>query len=144
MDAGLVVGLAGVVLAAIGLAWALRERARRKQLQAELQRPQVVVKLTAYGRESGGLKRIQTNVVVTNKGPTAARDVRFGLRLYEEELLAEQVPALGIDETRRVSVFVPRKLENRMRARQARLEDAASAWARFTDNRGSQREVATP
>jgi hypothetical protein len=144
MDAELVIGVVGVVLAAIGLVWAGRERRRRKDLEAELQRPEVVVKMTAYGRESGGLKRIRTNVIVANKGPTAARNVRFGLRLFEEELLAEQVPVLGIDETRQVSVFVPRKLEDRMRAGNARLEEAAFAWARFTDNRGRQREVATP
>jgi hypothetical protein len=144
MDAGFVIGVVGVVLAAIGLVWAGKERRRRKELEAELQRPEVVVKMTAYGRESGGLKRIQTNVIVANKGPTAATNVRFGLRLFEEELLAEHVPVLGIDETRQVSVFVPRKLEDRMRARHARLEEAAFAWARFTDNHGRQREVATP
>jgi hypothetical protein len=143
VEAGLVVGVAGVVLAALALVWARSKRRRRNELEAELQRPEVVVKMTAYGRESGGLKRIRTNVIVTNKGPTVARDVRFGLRLYDEELLAEQLPVLGIDETRRVSVFVPRKFEDGMQARQARLEDVAFAWARFTDNRGRQREVAT-
>jgi len=150
VDAGLVVGFVGVVVGVIGFAWgvfrdiaARRERGRREELEAELQQPEVVVKMAAHGRESGGLERIRATVVVTNKGPTVARDARFGLRLYNEELPAGQVPVLGIDQTHRVSVFLPRKLEDRMQARQARLEDAAFAWARFTDKRGRQREVST-
>jgi hypothetical protein len=150
MDAGLAVGIAGVAVGAIGLAWGIvrhiaarRERARREELEAELQRPEVVVKLSAYGRESNGLQRIQATVAVANKGPTMARDVRFGLKLYDDDVPAGEVPVLGIDESQRASVFVPRKLEAQMRARRARLEDAAFAWARFTDNRGRHREVST-
>jgi len=143
VDAGLVVGVVGVVLGAIGLALAFRERGKRRELDAELRRPEVVVKMTARGRESEGLKRIQASVAVTNKGATAATDLRFGLRVYDEELQADQIPELGIDETRKVSVFVPIKLEERLQARHARLEDAAFAWARFTDNRGRRREIST-
>jgi hypothetical protein len=150
VDAELAVGVVGFVVGAIGLAWGIlrdivarRERRRREELAAELQRPEVVVKMTAHGRESGGLERIRATVVVTNKGPTVARDARFGLRLYDEELPAGQVPVLGIDETHRASVFVPRKLEDRMQGGRARLEEAAYAWARFIDKHGRQREVST-
>ena len=143
MDAGLVVGVVGVVVGAIGLALALRERGKRRELDAELRRPEVVVKMAARGRESDGLKRIQASVAVTNKGATPATDVRFGLKVYDEELQADQIPELGIDETREMSMFVPIKLEERLQARHARLEDAAFAWARFTDNRGRRREIST-
>jgi hypothetical protein len=150
MDAGLAVGIAGVAIGAIGLAWGLvrhvaarRDRARREELEAELQRPEVVVKLSAYGRESNGLQRIQATVAVANKGPTMASDVRFGLKVYGDDVPAGELPVLGIDESHRASVFLPRKLEAQMRNRGARLEDAAYAWARFTDNRGRHREVST-
>jgi hypothetical protein len=150
MDVGLSVGVAGVVVGAIALAWGIfrhiaarRERARREELETELQRPEVVVKLSAYGRESDGLQRIQATVAVANKGPSVARDVRFGLKLYDEDVPAGAVPVLGIDESHRAYVFLPRKLEAQMRARRARLDDAAFAWARFTDNRGRHREVST-
>jgi hypothetical protein len=139
VDAGLVIGVVGIVVGVIGLALAARERRKRRELDAELRR--AVVKMAARGRESEGLKRIQASVAVTNKGATAATDVRFGLRVYEEELQADHIPELGIDETRRVSVYVPTKLEDRLQARHARLEDAAFAWARFTDNRGRRREI---
>jgi hypothetical protein len=144
------VGIAGVAVGAIGLAWgtlrhiaARRERARREELEAELQRPEVVVKLSAHGRESDGLQRIQATVAVANKGPSVARDVRFGLKLYGDDVPAGEVPVLGIDDSQRAYVFVPRKLEAQMRNRGARLDDAAFAWARFTDNRGRHREVST-
>ena len=137
-------------MGAIGLAWgtfrnivARRERARRLELETELQRPGVVVKLSAYGRESDGRQRVQATVAVANKGPSVARDVRFGLKLYDEDVPVGEVPVLGIDESHRAYVFVPRKLEDQMRARRARLDDAAFAWARFTDNRGRHREVST-
>jgi hypothetical protein len=143
VDAGLVVGVVGVVVGAIGIAIALRERGRRREHDAELRRPEVVVKMAARGRESEGLKRIQASVAVTNQGATPATDVRFGLRVYEEELQADQIPELGVDETRQVSVFVPINLEQRLQARHARLEHAASAWARYTDNRGRRREIST-
>jgi hypothetical protein len=143
VDAGLVIGVVGIVVGVIGLALAARERRKRRELDAELRRPEVVVKMAARGRESAGLKRIQASVAVTNKGATAATDVGFGLRVYEEELQADHIRALGIDETRQVSVFVPIKLEERLQARHARLEDAACAWARFTDNRGRRREIST-
>jgi hypothetical protein len=150
MDAGLAVGIAGVGVGAIGLAWGIfrhiaarRERARREELEAELQRPEVVVKLSAHGRESDGLQRIQATVAVANRGPSVASDVRFGLKLYDQDVPVGEVPVLGIDESHRASVFVPRKLEDQMRARGARLEDSAFAWARFTDNRGRHREVST-
>jgi hypothetical protein len=138
-----VIGVVGIVVGVIGLALAARERRKRRELDAELRRPEVVVKLGARGRESEGLKRIQANVTVSNKGATAATDVRFGLKVYDEELQADHIPALGIDETRQVSVFVPVKLEERLQARHARLEDTACAWARFTDNRGRRREIST-
>jgi hypothetical protein len=82
-------------------------------------------------------------VAVANKGPSVARDVRFGLKLYDEDVRAGEVPVLGVDDSHRAYVFVPRKLEARMRNRGARLDDAAFAWARFTDNRGRHREVST-
>ena len=143
MDAGLLVGIIGVFVGAIGLAVAFRERGKRRELDAELRRPEVVVKLAARGRESDGLKRIQANLAVTNKGATAASDVRFGLRVYDEELQADQIPELGVDETRQVGVFVPIHLEERLQARHARLEDAASGWARYIDNRGRRHEIST-
>ncbi len=143
MNAGLVIAVVGVVVGTIGLVLAVRERRKRRELDAELRRPEVVVKMAARGREAEGLKRIQARVAVTNKGATAATDVRLGLRVYEEELQADQIPELGIDETRQVSVFVPIKLEERLQARHARLEDAACGWARYTDNRGRRREIST-
>jgi hypothetical protein len=143
VDAGLVVGVIGVIVGAIGLALALRERGKRRELDAELRRPEVVVKMAARGRESDGLKRIQASVAVTNKGATPATDVRFGLKVYEEELQADQIPELGVDETRQVGVFVPIKLEERLQARHARLEEAACGWARYTDNRGRRHEIST-
>jgi hypothetical protein len=78
VDAGLVVGVVGVIVGAIGLALAFRERGKRRELAAELRRPEVVVKMAARGRESDGLKRIQASVAVTNKGATPATDVRSG------------------------------------------------------------------
>jgi CARDB len=143
VNAGLVIAVVGVVVGTIGLVLAVRERRKRRELDAELRRPEVVVKMAARGREAEGLKRIQARVAVTNKGATAATDVRLGLRVYEEELQADQIPELGIDETRQVSVFVPIKLEERLQARHARLEDAACGWARYTDNRGRRREIST-
>jgi hypothetical protein len=143
VDAGLVVGVVGVFVGAIGLALAFRERGKRRELDAELRRPEVVVKMAARGRESDGLKRIQASLAVTNKGATPATDVRFGLRVYDEELEADQIPELGIDETRQVGVFVPIKLEERLQARHARLEEAACGWARYTDNRGRRHEIYT-
>jgi hypothetical protein len=132
-----------VFVGAIGLALAFRERGKRRELDAELRRPEVVVKMAARGRESDGLKRIQASLAVTNKGATPATDVRFGLRVYDEELEADQIPELGIDETRQVGVFVPIKLEERLQARHARLEEAACGWARYTDNRGRRHEIYT-
>jgi CARDB protein len=143
VDAGLVVGVVGVIVGAIGLALAFRERGKRRELDAELRRPEVVVKMAARSRESDGLKRIQASVAVTNKGATPATDVRFGLRVYDEEVQADQIPELGIDETRQVSVFVPINLEERLQARHARLEEAARGWARYTDNRGRRHEIYT-
>jgi hypothetical protein len=143
VDAGLVVGVVGVVVGAIGLALAFRERGKRRELDAQLRRPEVVVKMAARGRESDGLKRIQASVAVTNKGATAATDVRFGLKVYNEELQAHQIPELGVDETCQVGVFVPIKLEERLQARHARLEEAACGWARYTDNRGRRHEIST-
>jgi hypothetical protein len=143
VDVGLVVGVVGVLVGAIGLALAFRERGKRRELDAELRRPEVVVKMAARGRESDGLKRIQASLAVTNKGATPATDVRFGLRVYDEELEADQIPELGIDETRQVGVFVPIKLEERLQARHARLEEAACGWARYTDNRGRRHEIYT-
>jgi hypothetical protein len=143
VDAGVVVGVVGVLVGAIGLAAAFRERGKRRELDAELRRPEVVVKMAARGRESDGLKRIQASLAVTNKGATPATDVRFGLRVYDEELEADQIPELGIDETRQVGVFVPIKLEERLQARHARLEEAACGWARYTDNRGRRHEIYT-
>ena len=143
MDAGIIVGVIGVVIGAIGLAVAMRQRAKVRELDTELRRPQVVVKMAARGRESDGLKRIQASVAVTNKGATPASDVRFGLRVYDQELQADQVPELGVDETCQVAVFVPIKLEERLQARHARLEEAARGWARYTDNRGRRHEVST-
>ena len=99
--------------------------------------------MAARGRESEGLKRIQASVAVTNKGATPATDVRYGLKVYDEELQADQIPELGVDETRQVGVFVPIKLEERLQARHARLEEAACGWARYTDNRGRRHEIAT-
>jgi hypothetical protein len=132
-----------VFVGAIGLAVAFRERGKRRELDAELRRPEVVVKMAARGRESDGLKRIQASLAVTNKGATPATDVRFGLRVYDEELQADQIPELGVDETRQVGVFVPIKLEERLQARHARLEEAACGWARYTDNRGRRHEIST-
>jgi hypothetical protein len=143
VDAGLVVGVVGVVVGAIGLALAFRERGKRRELDAELRRPEVVVKMAARGRESDGLKRIQASVTVTNKGATPASDVSFGLKVYDEELQADQIPELGVDETRQVGVFVPIKLEERLQARHARLEEAARGWARYTDDRGRRHEIST-
>ena len=143
MEAGLIVGVVGVIVGVIGLALAFRERGKRKELDAEQRRPEVVVKMAARGRESEGLKRIQASVAVTNKGATPATDVRFGLKVYNEEVQADQIPELGVDETCQVGMFVPIKLEERLQARHARLEDAAFAWARFTDNRGRRREIST-
>jgi hypothetical protein len=143
VDAGLVVGVVGVVIGAIGLALAFRERGKRRELDAELRRPEVVVKMAARGRESDGLKRIQASVAVTNKGATPASDVRFGLKVYDEELQADQIPELGVDETCQVGVFVPIKLEERLQARHARLEEAACGWARYTDDRGRRHEIST-
>jgi len=143
VDAGIIVGVIGVVIGAIGLAVAMRQRAKVRELDTELRRPQVVVKMAARGRESDGLKRIQASVAVTNKGATPASDVRFGLRVYDQELQADQVPELGVDETCQVAVFVPIKLEERLQARHARLEEAARGWARYTDNRGRRHEVST-
>jgi hypothetical protein len=132
-----------VIVGAIGLALALRERGKRRELDAELRRAEVVVKMAARGRESDGLKRIQASVAVTNKGATPATDVRFGLKVYDEELQADQLPELGVDETRQVGVFVPIKLEERLQARHARLEEAACGWARYIDNRGRRHEIST-
>jgi hypothetical protein len=143
VDAGLVVGVVGVIIGAIGLALAFRERGKRRELDAELRRPEVVVKMAARGRESDGLKRIQASVAVTNKGATPASDVRFGLKVYDEELQADQIPELGVDETRQVGVFVPIKLEERLQARHARLEETACGWARYTDDRGRRHEIST-
>jgi hypothetical protein len=143
VDAGLVVGVVGVVIGAIGLALAFRERGKRRELDAELRRPEVVVKMAARGRESDGLKRIQASVAVTNKGATPASDVRFGLKVYDEELQADQIPELGVDQTCQVGVFVPIKLEERLQARHARLEEAAFGWARYTDDRGRRHEIST-
>jgi hypothetical protein len=143
VDAVLVVGVVGVIVGAIGLALAFRERGKRRELDAELRRPEVVVKMAARGRESDGLKRIQASVAVTNKGATAASDVRFGLKVYDEELQADQIPELGVDETCQVGVFVPIKLEERLQARHARLEEAACGWARYTDDRGRRHEIST-
>jgi hypothetical protein len=143
VDVGLVVGVVGVIIGAIGLALAFRERGKRRELDAELRRPEVVVKMAARGRESDGLKRIQASVAVTNKGATPASDVRFGLKVYDEELQADQIPELGVDETRQVGVFVPIKLEERLQARHARLEEAACGWARYTDDRGRRHEIST-
>jgi len=143
VDAGLVVGVVGVIVGAIGLGLAFRERGKRRELEAELRRPEVVVKMAARGRESEGLKRIQASVAVANKGATPATDVRFGLKVYDEELQADQIPELGIDETRHVGVFVPIKLEERLQARHARLEEASCGWARYTDNRGRRHEIST-
>jgi len=143
VDAGLVVGVVGVIIGAIGLALAFRERGKRRELAAELRRPEVVVKMAARGRESDGLKRIQASVAVTNKGATPASDVRFGLKVYDEELQADQIPELGVDETCQVGVFVPIKLEERLQARHARLEEAACGWARYTDDRGRRHEIST-
>ena len=136
-------GVVGLVVGVIGLAAAFRERGKRRELDAELRRPEVVLKMAARGRESEGLKRIQASLAVTNKGATPATDVRFGLRVYDEELQADQIPELGIDETRQVGVFVPIKLEERLQARHARLEEAACGWARYTDNRGRRHEIST-
>jgi hypothetical protein len=143
VDAGLVVGVVGVIVGAIGLALAFRERGKRRELDAELRRPEVVVKMAARGREFDGLKRIQASVAVTNKGATPATDVRFGLKVYDEELQADQIPELGVDDTCQVGVFVPIKLEERLQARHARLEEAACGWARYTDNRGRRHEIST-
>jgi hypothetical protein len=132
-----------VIVGAIGLGLAFRERGKRRELDAELRRPEVVVKMAARGRESDGLKRIQASVAVTNKGATPATDVRFGLKVYDEELQADQLPELGVDETCQVGVFVPIKLEERLQARRARLEEAACGWARYTDNRGRRHEIST-
>jgi hypothetical protein len=143
VDTGIIVGVAGVIIGVIGLALALRERGKVRELDAEFRRPEVMVKMAARGRESDGLKRIQATVAVTNKGATPATDVRFGLRVYDEELQADQIPELGIDETREMSMFVPIKLEERLQARHARLEDATRGWARYTDNRGRRHEIYT-
>jgi hypothetical protein len=143
VDAGLVVGVVGLIVGAIGLALAFRERGKRRELDTELRRPEVVVKMAARGRESDGLKRIQASVAVTNRGATPATDVRFGLKIYDEELQADQIPELGVDETCQVGVFVPIKLEERLQARHARLEEAAYGWARYTDNRGRRHEIST-
>ena len=143
MEAGLIVGVVGVIVGAIGLALAFRERGKRKELDAEQRRPEVVVKMAARGRESDGLKRIRASVAVTNKGATPATDVRFGLKVYDEEVQADQIPELGVDETCQVGVFVPIKLEERLQARHARLEEAARGWARYTDNRGRRHEIST-
>jgi hypothetical protein len=143
VDAGLVVGVVGVIVGAIGLALAFRERGKRRELDAEQRRPEVVVKMAARGRESDGLKRIQASVAVTNRGATPATDVRFGLKIYDEELQADRIPELGVDETCQVGVFVPIKLEERLQARHARLEEAACGWARYTDNRGRRHEIST-
>jgi hypothetical protein len=62
VDAGLVVGVVGVIVGAIGLALAFRERGKRRELDTELRRPEVVVKMAARYRESDGLKRIQASV----------------------------------------------------------------------------------
>jgi hypothetical protein len=143
VDAGLVVGVGGVIVGAIGLALAVRERGKRRELDAALRRPEVVVKMAARGRETDGLKRIQASVAVTNKGATPATDVRFGLRIYDEELQADQIPELGVDETCQVGVFVPIKLEERLQARHARLEETACGWARYTDDHGRRHEIST-
>ena len=126
-----------MIIGAIGLALAFRERGKRRQLGAELRRPEVVVKMAARGRESDGLKRIQASLAVTNKGATPATDVRFGLRVYDEELQADQIAELGVDETCQVAVFVPIKLEERLHARHARLEEAACGWPRYAASRRS-------
>jgi cation diffusion facilitator CzcD-associated flavoprotein CzcO len=143
VDVGIIVGVIGAAIGAIGLALALRGRGKVRELDAELRRPEVVVKMAARGRESEGLKRIQASVAVTNTGATAATDVRFGLRVYGEELQADQIPELDVDETCQVGVFVPIELEERLQARHTRLEEAACGWARYTDNRGRRHEIAT-
>jgi hypothetical protein len=70
VDAGLVVGIVGVMVGAIGLALAFRERGKRRELDAEQRRPEIVVKMAARGRESDGLKRIQASVAVTTSWMT--------------------------------------------------------------------------
>jgi hypothetical protein len=65
------------------------------------------------------------------------------MKVYDEELQADQIPELGVDETCQAGVFVPIKLEEQLQARHARLEEAACGWARYTDNRGRRHEIST-
>jgi hypothetical protein len=95
MDAGLLIGAVGIVIGVIGLVLAARERRKRRELDAELRRPEVVVKLAARGRESEGLKRIQASRAVTNMGATVATEVRFGLRCTKRTCRPITSPSWG-------------------------------------------------
>jgi len=149
--------VAGFVVAAIALVWGIyrdvaarRERRKRQELEdqlreqqeeheAQIQRPEIIVTIGTVARSERGT---QVSVVLTNKGPTLAREVTFGLRVYDEELQTVlEIPARGIDETVTHDIFLPQAVEERMLAREDQLRGIAVPWARFSDKRGREYEV---
>jgi hypothetical protein len=121
-----------------------RERA---ELQARLDAPELTVNYAGYGREPGGLQRLMIKVTLTNKGPTVAKDVEFGVHVGSWE---GQAGPSGIAHTAAVvapgeqlvwPVLVPPEVERAQLRHQLRVDDEARPWIRFVDKRGELHEV---
>jgi hypothetical protein len=154
-------GVVGVLVAVAGELRARRERAQRHaaerrraaaereraQLQALLDAPEMTVDYAGYSREPGGLQRLMIKVTLTNKGPTVAKHVEFGVHLgsWEGQAgpngIAQAAAAVAPGEQLVWRVLVPPEVERAQLRHQLRVEDEARPWIRFVDKRGDLHQV---
>jgi hypothetical protein len=125
-------------------------RNEREEREARLAEPDIEVRMSGYSSEAGGVGAILVTVVVDNKGQHIARDLTFGLRYRDQELVAgpggtpRPLPILASGDSERWTVRIEPKLVQQLRASEERIEAVMVPWARFSGKLGNQYAVETP
>ena len=156
-----VIGALGVIYGIVRDIAARRDRRRREEAEAELREerekrearlaePDVTVRMSGHSPESGGVGAVLVTLVVENKGQHVARDVTFGLRYGDHEMVAGSggtpgsVAALAAGEDVRWKARIEPRVLQQLRANEERIEAVMVPWARFADKLGNRYEVEGP